>query len=271
VRPCRTGDCHRGGDLRRALGEVTVAAELWRRRRGLRPERRIAIPCVDAQRRTVRGRSSSWRRRLLVATGARRVTLFRSRAHPARRTRPTGAQLVHSRARRRSGDDARPHRTLRHVAHARRTARRLAEHLRVHPDDAVGWRELAELREEPLFDPAGAAEAWRALATLEPRSRAALAGLRRSAERIGDAAEVARVLACEIEIGAHEPAGLWRRLARVRLDRLGDIAGAECAFAAARAADPRDLDSLRALARLAERARLERRDRALRRGNRPAR
>jgi predicted Zn-dependent protease len=195
---------------------------------------------------------------LLVASGARRVTLLRDLARTLRDAlgQPTRA-LVHLRtlvsdAASDARDRSELFTTLRTTRAHGELAQRLAEHLRAHPDDAVGWRELAELREEPLFDPAGAAEAWRALAALEPRSRAALAGLRRSAERIGDAAEVARVLACEIEIGAHEPAGLWRRLARIRLDGLGDVAGAEHAFAAARAADPRDLDSLRELARLAE-------------------
>ena len=108
------------------------------------------------------------------------------------------------------------------------------------------------MREEALFDAAGAADAWRALAEREPNSRVALAGVRRSAERIGDMAELARALEREIAIGAQDPAGCWRRLARVRLDGLGDVGGAERAFAEARAADPGDLDSLRELARLAE-------------------
>ena len=260
------------GDLRQraatcaeALGEVTVAAELWR---GAvadllgAPERRIAIlsRAVDAQRRAqcVDAFVELAEEELLVATGARRVTLLRDLARILRDALGQPARaLVHLRALAgEAASDARDRTelfaTLRSARAHGELARRLAEHLRAHPDDSVGWRELAELREESLFDPAGAADAWRALAGLEPRSRAALAGLRRSAERIGDAAEVARVLACEIEIGAHEPAGLWRRLARVRLDGLGDVAGAERAFAAARAADPRDLDSLRALARLAE-------------------
>jgi len=248
-----------------ALGELSVAAELWRgavANLQSAPERRRALlsSAVDAQCRAqcVDAFVELAEEELPAATGARRVTLLRDLARSLRDALGQPARaLVHLRALvADAASDARDRSELFATLRATRAhgelARQLAAHLRAHPDDAAGWRELAELREEPLFDPAGAAEAWRALAALEPHSRAALAGLRRSAERIGDAAEVARVLVCEIEIGAHEPAGLWRRLARVRLDELGDVAGAEHAFAAARAADPRDLASLRELARLAE-------------------
>jgi Tfp pilus assembly protein PilF len=248
-----------------ALGEVSLAAELWRGTVAdlqLAPERRIAVlpRAVDAQRRARRMEAfvELAEEELQIAAGARRATLLRELARVLRDelAQPVRA-LVHLRA---LADDAASDPndrtelivTLRSERAHAEIARRLAEQLRAVPEDAHGWRELAALREESLCDPAGAAEAWRILAELEPHSRTALAGLRRSAERIGNAPELARVLAREIELGAHEPAGLWRRLARVHLDELGDVGGAERAFAAARAADPSDLESLRMLARLAE-------------------
>ncbi|MCX5736967.1 MAG: hypothetical protein NTZ61_00430, partial [Proteobacteria bacterium] len=248
-----------------ALGEVSLAAELWQGAvTGLQlaPERRIPVlpRAVDAQHRARRMEAfvELAEEELQIAAGARRATLLRELARVLRDAlaQPVRA-LVHLRA---LADDAASDPndraelivTLRSERAHAELARRLAEQLRVVPEDADGWRELAALREESLCDPAGAAEAWRILAELEPHSRTALAGLRRSAERIGNAPELARVLAREIELGAHEPAGLWRRLARVHLDELGDVGGAERAFAAARAADPSDLESLRMLARLAE-------------------
>ena len=248
-----------------ALGEVSLAAELWRgavTSLQLAPERRIAVlpHAVDAQRRARRMEAfvELAEDELRIATGARRATLLRDLARMLRDelAQPVRA-LVHLRAladdaASQASDRAELIATLRSERAHGELARRLVEQLRAAPEDAGGWRELAELREESLCDPAGAADAWQMLAELEPYSRAALAGLRRSAERIGNAPELARVLVREIEIGAHEPAGLWRRLARVRLDELSDVSGAEQAFAAARAADPSDLESLRTLARLAE-------------------
>ncbi len=248
-----------------ALGEVSLAATLWRDAVAglpLAPERRIAIlpRAVDAQRRArhIEAFVELAEDELRSATGTRRMELRRNLARVLRDelAQPVRA-LVHLRAlvdgaASDAGDCSELIATLRAQRAHGELAQRLAEQLRAAPEDADGWRELAELREESLGNRDGAADAWRMLAALEPSSRVALAGLRRCAERIGDAAELARVLVREIEIGAHEPAGLWRRLARVRLDELGDVGGAEDAFAAARAADPLDLDSLRALARLAD-------------------
>ncbi len=260
------------GDLRRraaicaeSLGEVSVAAALWRGAVSgalLSPACRTAVlpRAVDAQRKAqcIEAFVELAETELSNATGLRRAELLRELARVLRDelAQPTRA-LLHLRAladdtASEAQDRAALNATLRSERAHGELARRLADQVRALPQDTEGWRELAELREESLGDPAGAAEAWRILAEREPSSRVALAGLRRSAERSGDVAELARVLEREIEIGAHEPAGLLRRLARLRLDELGDIAGAEQAFAAARAADPGDLESLRALERLAE-------------------
>jgi len=145
-------------------------------------------------------------------------------------------------------------------------ARRLAEWLRAQPDDLAVRGELARLYEERLGAPAAAAEAWRELlerapARADSRSREALAGLRRTSERCRDWPELVRALQGEIATLAPEAgepgrgiaiAERWRRIGRIRLDRLADAAGAEQAFAAARGADARDLAALRALEELAE-------------------
>jgi tetratricopeptide (TPR) repeat protein len=271
LRMARANGAERGSLCRRAaacaetLGEISLAATLWRDALApglLAPDRRASVlpRAVDAQRsaRCIESFVGLAEEELGSATGTRRATLLRTVAHALRDHLGQPARaLVHLRALAdEPGNDARDRAdlfaALRSAGACGELAGRLAVQLNSNPADCVAWRELAELREEMLFDAAGAADAWRAFAEREPRSRTALAGLRRSAERLGDAPELARVLEREIEVGAHEPAGLWRRLARVRLDALGDVAGAERAFAAARAADPRDFDSLRELARLAE-------------------
>ena len=248
-----------------ALGEASSAAAAWRGAVSAFADdasRRIAVlsRAVDAQRRgrCVESFVELAEQELQHASGARRAELLRELARVLRDelAQPERA-LAHLRAlvgeaAGDSQDRAALIATLRKHCAGGELALQIAERLRTAPGDADGWRELAQLREESLCDPAGAADAWRKLAEIEPHSRLALAGLRRIAERLGDASELARVLEREIAIGANDPAGSWRRLARVRLDELGDVRGAESAFAAARDADPDDLESLRALARLAE-------------------
>jgi tetratricopeptide (TPR) repeat protein len=131
-------------------------------------------------------------------------------------------------------------------------AERLAVQLRDTPDDAKTWQELATLREERLWDASGAAEAWRAVARLEPSSAAALAGLRRAAERTGDARALDAGIEREIALGSIDVASAWRRLGRLRRDVLRDLAASERAFAAALAVDASDLVARRALRELAE-------------------
>lgn len=131
-------------------------------------------------------------------------------------------------------------------------ADRLAAQLRETPDDVRGWQELATLREERLWDASGAAEAWRAVARLEPQNAAALAGLRRAAERSGDARALDAVIEREIACGGIDVASAWRRLGRLRRDVLRDLAASERAFSAALAIDANDLVARRALRELAE-------------------
>lgn len=131
-------------------------------------------------------------------------------------------------------------------------AERLAAQLRDTPSDVGGWRELARLREERLWDATGAAEAWRAVARLDPGDAAALAGLRRAAERTGDARALDAAIEREIALGSVDGASAWRRLGRLRRDVLRDLAASERAFAAALAVDANDLVARRALRELAE-------------------
>lgn len=246
-----------------ALAEVERAAVLWEA--AVDPscasaERRAALlpRAVTAQERA--GRLEAWvalaEEELALtndperATALRRVLagLWRDRCG-----RPDRA-LVHLRA---LSGRAGPDRdalfaALRATQAQGELAQRLADHLRETPEDGAAWRELAELREHVLWDPSGAAEAWRALARIEPDSRPALAGLRRAAERMGDARALDAVLEREIELGAVEAAPAWRRLGRLRREALRDLVGAERAFTAALAADRSDLESRRALRALAE-------------------
>lgn len=134
-------------------------------------------------------------------------------------------------------------------------ARRLAERLVVEPDPE-GWLELARLREERLWAPAAAADAYREVLQHRPACPDALRGLRRVCERIADWAEVARTLerelAADAELSAPERAALGRRLGQVCWHRLGDTTRASRAFAAALEAEPRDRVSLRTLQSLFE-------------------
>ncbi len=134
-------------------------------------------------------------------------------------------------------------------------ARRLAERLTVEPS-AEGWLELARLREERLWAPAAAADAYREVLTAQPGCPDAWRGLRRVSERVGDWAEVARTLEQEIEhaegLADDERSVLRRRLGQICWERLGDTTRASRAFAAALDTDASDLVALRALARLLE-------------------
>lgn len=129
---------------------------------------------------------------------------------------------------------------------------RLASDLRDAPENAPAWQELATLREERLWDASGAAEAWRAVARLDPTNVAALTGLRRAAERTGDANALDAVIEREIALGSIDMASAWRRLGRLRRDVLRDLTAAEQAFAAALALNANDRVARRALREMAE-------------------
>jgi Tfp pilus assembly protein PilF len=133
-------------------------------------------------------------------------------------------------------------------------ARRLEAWLARAPDAAersAAWRELAQLREERLGDPRGAADAWRQLLEFDPEALDGWAGVRRCAERCGDAEGLARALEAEIEHGIGSVGSRWRRLGRLRWRELGDAAGAEAALVAARAAEPDELTALATLQEIA--------------------
>ncbi len=135
-------------------------------------------------------------------------------------------------------------------------ARRLEQHLVREPEDAARWLELARLRAERLHRPGGAAAAYRQVLELDGGCPEAMQGLRTVAERIGDWAEVARILEAEIELPLERPpaarAALWRRLGEIAWRRLDSTTRASRAFAAALEADPGDLVSLRSLQALCE-------------------
>lgn len=135
-------------------------------------------------------------------------------------------------------------------------ARRLEDWVTRAPEESErtdAWRELARLREERLADPAGAADAWRAVLHQDPDAADAWAGVRRCAERCGDARELARALEAEIEHGLAPLGARWRRLGVLRWREFGDGAGAEAALLAARAAEPDELSALALLQEIAER------------------
>jgi len=145
---------------------------------------------------------------------------------------------------------------LRAARHDVELARRLEARLQAEPDASDLWLELARLREERLHRPEGAAAAYREVLAREPGELAALRGLRRVADRLGDAPEVARCLERELELGGarspHETAALWRRLGEVCWRELDSTTRASRAFAAALEADPADLSALRSLEALFE-------------------
>ena len=135
-------------------------------------------------------------------------------------------------------------------------AQRLETRLAREPDDATGWLELAQLYEERLHRVARAADAYGEVLEREPDSLPALRGLRRTSERLGRPADVARALEREIALPVPrtptETAALWRRLGEVAWRELESTTRASRAFAAALEADPGDLPSLRALESLFE-------------------
>jgi tetratricopeptide (TPR) repeat protein len=144
---------------------------------------------------------------------------------------------------------------LRDARHDVELARRLEARLADGPD-ADHWLELARLYEERLHRPERAAAAYREVLAREPGELAALRGLRRVAERLRDAPEVARCLERELELGgarnAHETAALWRKLGWVCWRELDSTTRASRAFAAALEADSTDLAALRSLEELFE-------------------
>jgi tetratricopeptide (TPR) repeat protein len=135
-------------------------------------------------------------------------------------------------------------------------ARRLEAKLAREPEQPALWLELGRLCEERLHRPGRAADAYREVLEREPAERAALRGLRRVCERIGDAREVARALERELELGGaetpRETAALWRKLGEVCWRELDSTTRASRAFAAALEADPSDLLALRSLETLFE-------------------
>jgi tetratricopeptide (TPR) repeat protein len=135
-------------------------------------------------------------------------------------------------------------------------ASRLAARLERAPADAAGWIELARLHEERLGSPGAAAQAYRRALDERPDDLEALRGLRRVAERLGDWSAVAdgleRELALRPDAAPHERASLLRVLGRVSAERLQSTTRASRAYASALEAEPRDLESLRALEALFE-------------------
>jgi tetratricopeptide (TPR) repeat protein len=133
---------------------------------------------------------------------------------------------------------------------------RLAARTERLPQDAESWLALARLREEKLRAPASAMAAYKWLVELVPDSQAGLRGLRSTATRVGDWVVVARALELELtqrsEAPAAERSALLRSLGRVRWQHLGSSLEASRAFTAALEADPRDLESMRALETLYE-------------------
>ncbi len=118
--------------------------------------------------------------------------------------------------------------------------------------------ELAELQETALASPARATETWERIAALDPAHEGALAALERlhrRAEAWGKLAAVLERRAAAVEASDPNQAAAWRReLAALRAEKLGDVEGAIARFEAALATDPGDLEALRSLVALYERA-----------------
>jgi len=133
---------------------------------------------------------------------------------------------------------------------------RLAARLLHGSDDVDEWLELARLRHERLHAPAAAARAYRAALGLQPASLTAIRGLRQISEYLCDWAEFAHTLELEIDLpdcgSAQEQATLLRKLGEVYRHRLEAGDSAVRAYRAAADADPRDLESVRALEQLCE-------------------
>ncbi len=265
-RALRSAFARRAAPLAAALGERERAAELWLVAiESLAPdERRELLPrAVDALR--AAKQTGPWARLAeeeLADTApapARALALRRELARTEAALGRSERALVHARALVDAGAaDDDDHRLLLRLLRADgdvvERARRLEGwllHVPDGPERAAAWRELAQLREQRLADPSGGAEAWRQLLQLDPDAADAWAGLRRCAERSGDARQLARALEAEIERGVHPVAARWRRLGRLRWSALGDAAGAEAALLAARAAEPDELTTLGLLQEIA--------------------
>jgi len=133
---------------------------------------------------------------------------------------------------------------------------RLATHVADHPDDDERWLELARLRDEKLQSPASAMSTYADLVERIPDCIPGLCGLRATATRVGDWAEVARSLELELDRSPTASQGerscLLRDLGEVWWHRLDSTEKAAEFYSAALEAEPSDLQSLRALQNLAE-------------------
>ncbi len=113
--------------------------------------------------------------------------------------------------------------------------------------------DLAKILEDNVKDPARAQRVVEAALAVEVTDEEILAELERlagiSAEGYARAAEAleAALKAHAEDVAAPARAALWSRLAGWRRTHLSDLVGAERALDAARAADPEDLETLRAL------------------------
>lgn len=252
--------------LASALFERDRAAQLWQEAlAGLDGPARRAVLAPAAEALRAAGRDDAWaalaEEELATAAPAaeRALALRRALARTWARLGLPDRALAHARAvvDAEAAEDA-DHRLLLSLLRAEgdrvELARRLAIWATRAPQDerTAAWAELARLREERLGLAAAAADAWREVLGADPDSREAWSGLRRCAERSGDAPELARVLEAELERGFGPAAERWRRLGRVRWKALGDAAGAVQALEAARAAEPDELTALRLLEEIAE-------------------
>jgi tetratricopeptide (TPR) repeat protein len=114
---------------------------------------------------------------------------------------------------------------------------------------AARLREIAQLSEQRLEDPAGAVEAWRALLALDAHDAEALSALERLLTALERWDELARALEKRAVAATDrtERRALWERLAELHRDTRQDRAAEAEALAALHALDPED-DAL--LARL---------------------
>ncbi|MEE8473700.1 MAG: tetratricopeptide repeat protein, partial [Myxococcota bacterium] len=115
--------------------------------------------------------------------------------------------------------------------------------------------ELANLRERLQLVPQAAA-AWRRVLELDSGSIEGVRGAQRTADRLADWPGLAEMVEREIEIATSAPiperAALLRRLADVRLNRLGDTDGARAALEAIVGLGEGDLETFRTLETLLE-------------------